>query len=438
MKHLSLLLLLLVALPACSRGHGSVSAQHRDPASLIRKTSHGDARLLCTASIPGTSPIDRAIGAETRVVARDPSSVEGWIRLGNAWVQKARSSADPGFYLNAGACADVALELSPDNALADNLRGFTYLNDHRFREARDLATGILARDSDDPTAWGTLADAELELGNIDGAERAVQRMLDLKPSLASYSRAAYLRWLRGDLSGAKLLGGHAIRAGREARDREPLAWILVQTALVFWGEGDYDGALAGFDLALSEVPGYAPALVGKAKVALGRGRYGEAASLLEPALERAPLSETAWLLGDARRLSGDEPGAQKAYERVVSEGRAHDRRTLSLFLSSRRQDLSQAVALAEAELRDRPSVYSKDALSWALYRSGRFVEARELSEEAVRLGIPDARLLFHAGAIRIATGDVSGRKLVQQALARNPMFDSLEAEEARRLVQHGV
>jgi hypothetical protein len=74
--------------------------------------------------------------------------------------------------------------------------------------------------------------------------------------------------------------------------------------------------------------------------------------------------------------------------------------------------------------------------AWTLYRAGRLDEARHASDEATLLGTPDARLLYHAGAIRLAQGDASGRDLIQRSLELNPRFDYTGAEEAARLVNH--
>jgi tetratricopeptide (TPR) repeat protein len=395
-------------------------------------------RALCAAEIPRKTATDVALAEQARAAAKNPENTEPWLALGATWIQKARESNDPGFYVNADACADAVVAMSPGNRLADDLRGFSRLNDHRFREAREIATNVLATYADDPTAWGTRSDADLELGDVASAEEAVQHMLALKPGLASYGRAAYLRWLRGDVNAAKILSAQAIRAGGEAKDREPLAWSIVQAAIVFWNEGDYAGARAGFDLALTKVPGYAPALVGEGRVALAERRYTNAVTHLEQAYAASPLVETAWLLGDAKRLAGDATGAESAYARVVADGRRHDFRTLSLFFSSRRSNPDEAVRLARAEMQTRPGPYTKDALAWALYRSGELSEARRLADEVVALGVHDARLWYHAGAIRLAAGDVSGKKLVERALAQNPAFDVVESEEARKLVAHDV
>ena len=44
--------------------------------------------------------------------------VDAWVVLGQAWVRKARETADPVYYLNADACATEALKLDPDSEQA--------------------------------------------------------------------------------------------------------------------------------------------------------------------------------------------------------------------------------------------------------------------------------------------------------------------------------
>lgn len=59
------------------------------------------------------------------------------------------------------------------------------------------------------------------------------------------------------------------------------------------------------------------------------------------------------------------------------------------------------------------------------------VQAATAIGRARRLGTPDARLLYHDGAIRMATGDsIEGHELVRRALRMNPAFDATAASEA--------
>jgi tetratricopeptide (TPR) repeat protein len=291
----------------------------------------------------------------------------------------------------------------------------------------------VAANPEHPIPWGTLSDALLELGRTDEAIDAAQHMMDLKPNLPSYSRAAHLQWLRGDLPGARESLRSAIDAGGGSLDREPRAWVIVQAAMIFWNEGDADGALAGFDQALKDLPGFPPALVGKGRVLIGRGDGKAAEPLLAQAYKANPLVETGWLLGDARELSGDAAGAQQIWSEIERKGTA-DPRTLALFLATKKLETERAVELALAERQTRDDQYTEDVVAWALYRAGRLPEALEASARATKLGTRDARLWYHAGAIRLAGGDASGRKMIEKALALNPAFDRTGAAEARELV----
>jgi tetratricopeptide (TPR) repeat protein len=392
-------------------------------------------RQLALQKIEGTSAIDRRLVDLQAAVTKNPNKADGWILLGRVWVQKARQSNDPGFYLNANACADTALELKPQYPLALNLKGMVLMNDHRFAEAKELAQQILARDSDDIMALGTLADAELELGNFEAAADASQRMVDLKPSLPSYARASYLRWLQGDTKSAIEIAKNAIDAGADPHDREPLAWMLVEAAKIFHHQGDYLGAIAGYDQALAVFPDHAPALAWKARALLATDRAEEAMRLAKKSYQESALAETAWVWGDAASASGKPEEAAEAYAKVVQLGKQGERRALAAFWASRNEQIEQATELAKQELAHRGDIYTWDAYAWALYRAGRIEEAQGAIANATRLGTKDARLMFHHGAILVASGDrESGMRKIGEALALDPGFDRAGAEEARRML----
>lgn len=391
--------------------------------------------LLALAEVPGRSATERRIQELERRLRVQPSWDDGFLLLGRAWVRKARESADPGFYLHADACAKVLLERSPEHAGALNLRGLVLLNQHEFRAAKELAESVLRRDAEDVMAWGTLSDAELELGDFDAAVAAVDHMLGLKPGLPAYSRSSYLRFLRGDSSGAVEAIRLAIDAGLDPADAEPLAWTLVQAARLFWHRGDYAGADAGYEQALAVAPDYAPALAERGRVALALGEPARAAELLSRSEQKSPLVETLWLLGDALGESGDERGAAEAYARAEREGLRSDHRTLSLMDSTRNVNVKRALELARAEHALRRDVYTEDALAWALYRNGDIPAALASIDRATRLGTPDALLLFHRGAILLAAGRTKeGRALLEKALRLNPRFDRSGAREAAALL----
>jgi tetratricopeptide (TPR) repeat protein len=346
-----------------------------------------------------------------------------------AHLRRARVSFASDDYARARTCVDAALAREPGHAGAARLASLLLLNDHRFAEARDAARRLVAADPQDALSWGTLSDALLELGDLAGAIDAAQHMMDQKPNLPAYGRAAHLRWLQGDTDGAKRLYELAIAVGSAQRDREPRAWMISEAARLFWHEGDYRGAAAGFELALREQADYAPALEGRGRAALALADYPGAIHWLELALRARPLAETAWLLGDAYTLTGDKERAKLAYDRVEREGAQHDPRTLALFLASQPRDPERALRLARAEYTARQDLYASDALALALHRAGRHAEADRHATRALAHGTPDARLLYHAGLIKRAIGqDEKARELIAEALRRNPRFDPVLLE----------
>lgn len=438
--------LAVLATAACSKPETKAGPTTTTAATTVKAAEPDpDAALpanmrLALQKLTGASGADKAVEAAQTAVRQQLTKDDAWVVLGRAWVKKARESNDPGFYLNADACAAVVLERAPEHALALDLRGLVLLNGHEFAEAHELAAKILSRRPDDPMAWGTSSDALLEMGRYDEAIAAAQRMVDLKPNLPSYSRASHLQWLRGYTASAKETVRAALDAGRDAkRDPEPGAWVLVQAAMIFWHEGDFDGAEAGFDKALERIADYAPANVGKGRVAMARGEHRRAAELFQRAFDVSPLVETAWLLGDARGLAGDTRGSEEAYARVERDGRKTDPRTLSMFLSTKNKDAAEALRLAREEYGTRKDIVTEDALAWALYRSGKLDEAKASIARARRLGTPDARLVYHEGAIRIAAGETKkGKELVARALEMNRAFDATAVKEAEALLRDPV
>jgi tetratricopeptide (TPR) repeat protein len=216
----------------------------------------------------------------------------------------------------------------------------------------------------------------------------------------------------------------AIHAGAAMPDREPQAWMMTQAAWVFWHEGDYEGARAGFELASKQVKDYVPALQGLGRTALATGDYANAIAQLTRAQALLPQPEAAWWLGDAYAAAGQPAKAQSAYADVERLASRADPRTLALFCATQNRELRRGLVLAKRAFDERSDVYSKDVLAFSLFRSGEIAKAAELARQLLALGTPDARLLYHAGLILQASGAVQeGVELQARALALNPRFD---------------
>jgi tetratricopeptide (TPR) repeat protein len=398
-KPLALALALLVVV-ACNKAPstavGAVDAGASAPAAVKLDP------LCVSAFAPGkTSRIDEDLTLLIARVKALPSNPNTLVLLGRAWVQKARNAHDPGYYLHADACARQALAAKPHYAPAQHLRALAMLNGHRFAKARDLAREMIAADRDDAHAYGVLSDALLELGDIDAAVAASQRMMDLRPNLPSYARASYLLWLRGDEKGALESIRLAYDAGRGQPDREPAAWVLTEAAHIFRHRGDVEGALAGYEKALSELPDYPPALVGKARclLALGGDRAKEAPALLDKVMAAEPSVDAAWLLGEAHLAAGRTAEADKAFADVKRIGAQSDLRGLALFLATTGGDVRAAQDAIAKDRATRGGIYSDDIEALLAWRSGDDAKAKMLIARANRFGTPDPKLRVHRALI---------------------------------------
>lgn len=322
--------------------------------------------------------------------------------LGYEYVARARAANDPGDYKLAESTAGCLESEHPGDPAALLLRGHALHQLHRFAEAERIARALVTK-REFVLDYALLGDALMEQGRLGEATTAYQRMIDLKPCYQSYTRAAHLRWLRGDLDGAIDLIRRALAAA-SPRNPESIAWAYTRLAMYELQRGRLSDAAAAADAALSFQPDYAAALLARGRALLALGRSGEAVDPLRRAARVNPLPEYQWALADVLRLRGLDEEAESAERDLMDRGAESDPRTLALFLATRGADADQALALTERELRLRADVFTEDARAWALIAAGRTDEARAAMTRALAENTRDARLFLHAGVIAAASG----------------------------------
>lgn len=336
-------------------------------------------------------------------------------RLGWAFVARARVSFQPEFYRLALMTADAIARVNPADPDGLLLRGHVLQSTHQFREAEEVARRLVtARGL--AVDHGLLGDVLLDRGQVDEAIPAYQAMLDLRPDLHGYTRAAQARWLKGDVRGALDLTQLAMGAV-SPRVPEPAAWVATRLAQLRFQLADFVGAEQAVNEALGLLGDYAPALVMRGKLLLQRAETPEAIAAFRVAAVANPLPETEWLLADALREAHMEAEAAKVEEDLRRHGAALDPRGYSLFLATRGESAERAIRLAAAELEERKDIFTHDALAWAYFAAGRMDEASGEMELALREGTQDARLFLHASLI--AGG--AGRRLEAERYATRAM-----------------
>jgi tetratricopeptide (TPR) repeat protein len=283
-----------------------------------------------------------------------------------------------------------------------------------------------------------MTDALVELGDYPAAVEAAQRMVDLRPDAASYSRISYLRQLHGDVQGAVDAMRLAVESANP-QNPESVAWSLVQLGDILMLAGKKMEAEREFDRALFRFPNYHAALAAKGRARMAANDPASAIDFYERAVGRVPLPDYATALGDLYASAGRGEDAKKQYALVEFVERSSDAasktysRELALFWADHDKRLDEAVTAARYERSVRNDIYTNDVLAWCLYKNGQTAEAKAEMDQAMRLGTRDPRLFYHAGMIAHATGDArSAEKYLNQAVAFAPFFSSLQIEVARR------
>ena len=392
------ILLAFVMLVGCNKAGDS----GLEPAAAQSSTvsSPAGATAPCAIALAPHSGNDRVdleiieLQQKARVSATTMPSLE---RLGWAYIAKARLSFDAGFYKLAeqtALCLESKKPGSPESLL---LRGHVLHNLHRFKEAEALARDLVARRglSFDN---GLLGDALMEQGRLTEAVVAYQDMMDQKPGPQAYSRAAHVRWLKGDLTGAIELM-RIVAGASDAREPDSAAWAFTRLALYQLQAGATPQAMQLTEAALASHKDYAPALLVRGRILLAENQIAPAVDACRRAAAINPLPEYQWALWEALRAAGRLDEARSVEAVLVERGAASDPRTLALYLATRREHVETAVGLAQAELAVRADVFTRDALAWALMAAGDAQAAQTHVDKALAEGTQDARLFLHAGVI---------------------------------------
>jgi tetratricopeptide (TPR) repeat protein len=392
-------LLIIVSLFILSSRPRNKSKSNKDRAGAA---IFNDPLALVLMPLGGDSRTDGEISRLQQKI-RGGKNSELWLeRLGWAFVAKARESFDPGFYKLGEQCARCIETLNPQSQEAMLLRGHVLHNLHRFKESEALARRLVEQRglSFD---YGLLGDALMEQGKLKDAAEAYRQMMNLKPDLRAYARAAHMRWLKGDLAGAIEAMQLAVSAA-SPHDAESAAWVNARLAFYEFQGGRFEEAEQRCAVALSLQSNYAPTLLLRGKMLLARNRFREAVDALQSAAKLNPLPEYQWALAEALRASRRENEAYAIEAQLRDHGAANDPRTVALFLATRRESPETALRLAKAEFDSRSDVFTHDAFAWSLAAAGNLGEAYSEVQRALAEGTEDGRLFFHAAIIASQTG----------------------------------
>lgn len=365
-----------------------------------------------------------------------PDDAVSWATLGLAYVQQARVTGDPSYYTKAAGALRRSMEESPEaNAPALTGKAALAAARHDFAGALRLARQSEEINSYNAVNLGVLVDALVELGRYDQAFAALQRMVDLKPGVPSYTRVSYSYELRGNLAGARYAMRQALDIAYSPDDR---AFALFQLGELAWNSGRLKAAARLYAQGMDEAPSYVPLLYGQAKVEAAHGDTAQALRDYRTVISRFPspgyVSEYADLLSSL----GRDRAASRQGDLIAAQQRLFRAAGVNLDLELSLYDAThgrpqQSLEAARRAWQQRRSVFVEDAYAWALHVNGRDRAALTHAREAARLGTRSALFAYHRGMIEKSLGlEAAAEKSLRRALDINPYFSPVQAPQARR------
>jgi len=384
------------------------------------------------------SSTESRISQDRREIKQSPDRFQAYNDLALALMVRARETDEMSFLAEADTALKTALRLSPDNMQVLKTRVGLLLAQHEFVQARAEAAVLNAKMPDDVSLYGYMATADIALGNYEQAETEAQWMLNLLPNnVPGLLIGAQLRQLYGDSEGAIQFLNQAYSETPSSEILE-LAAIAHRMARVEIGSGHIGAA----DRLLQQMPGHSsayPALIEDlADVRAAQGRYEEAIELLMAGNQRraAPrrLFSLARVLEKARKLDKSR-AAYTDFERAartqIDEADNANRELILYYADGR--NAHEALRLARREIKTKQDIFTLDAYAWALCANGELAEARNQIEKALKTGVREAGIFYHAAVIASAQSDSSAAvHYFENLLETNP--SSEYASETRKFL----
>lgn len=326
-----------------------------------------------------------------------------------SYLEKSRALADPSYLSRAESSLDRSLDIEREQNFEAFL-GMALLSNarHDFTGSVAWAKQAIAANPHNASPYGVLGDALFELGRYRAADGAYQKMIDIRPDVASYVRASYSYQFRGKTNASIAAMKLALQAaGPQGKDP---AWIRHQLGDIYFGAGRLSRAASQNRIGTKLAPGYVPPQVGLAEVDIARGHFDRAIETMERAATRLPSLEYLVTLADLYSATGRDAKAKLGYRLASEKIRDYYRHGVGpdvdfiLFYADHGIDLDETLVHARRMYTERPTAPVADALAWTLHKLGHDEQAWPLIRRAAASRPQDPAFDLHAGVIAAALG----------------------------------
>lgn len=380
-----------------------------------------------------------------RKIQADPTDFRSRLQLVQLYILEARVTGEHGHYYPAALSVldQMLRENPPTDAVfgAKSLKATVLLSLHHFSEAKTLAEEAVQLNGYNSLIYGSLVDANVELGEYETAVQMADKMVSIRPDLRSYSRVSYLRELSGDLPGAIEAMKMAAEAGYPGY--EETAWCRLTLGHLYETAGKLDQARIQYEQILAERANYPFAIAAIARVEAKTGNFATAEQRLLEATDILPEVSFYEQLGALYQEMGRAEEANATFQEVLvmladdEEKGHHMGMEYAKLYMDQLGDLDEALAYAHKEYELRPNNIEVNQLMAAVhYKRGELAKAKQYLEVAMRTNSQNPELLCLAGLIYVHNQEMSkGKQLIQQVFQTNPYQDHAFAGEARTYLQ---
>jgi len=381
-------------------------------------------------------------------VKTNRSDLKSLNALSAIYLQEARSSGNFSYYDKAAMnCVNWVLRKDAKNFEALTYRATIYLSQHHFAEALKAATQVQQMYPYSAFVYGTLVDANVELGNYNAAVDDADKMVSIRPDIRSYSRISYLREIYGDLNGAIDAMKLAVDAG--STGTESTEWARVQLGKLYEQLGEIRYAEMHYTIALQNRPDYPYALAGLARIATASKDYQKAISFYRRADSLSNDYSFGEALVEVYKVAGNQQASHAVAENIIqqmetaaramtkgdSSGHYADKEMAYAYLAVNNYDKALQHALLEYNRRPN-NIDANETVAWVYYNKGDYAKAASYIKASLQTNCKNPTLLCRAGLIYAKTQEKSWAKnYMQQALKSNPSIAPLLRNEVEQMSQ---
>lgn len=377
-------------------------------------------------------------------VRRDPDDFIAHNQLAGYYLQLEHETGDTRYLELALDAARNSLKALPEEQNTDGLAALVSAEaaHHMFDAAHKHALRLVELEPGKLSSYVLLFDQLLELGKYEEAGRVLAKMDTLPRAAAAVeTRHARMAQIKGDPQTAarRFKAALTLSLAMSGTDAETICWYHWQLGEVAFSVGQYEEAERHYRDALKVLP---DDLHARASLARVRAAVGDLeGAVKEYAAVNRQLPEPPYLaaLGDLYKLAGRETEAAAEYARVEPVARANPlesslhERLLANYFADHDLNAREAYDIAVRDYAMRQDIYGADTLAWTALKAGKIPEAQTAIKDALRTGVRDAEILYHAGMIARAAGDRgAARGYLESALKLSPQFDPLQVAIAKK------